>query len=79
MVEKIISCKHVQGKNDITSHKLKLEDNANLQHFYNLRQSAENDKSPVYSTCIQSGRINQIKQADKADFRKYRIISHQIS
>lgn len=48
MVEKIISCKHVQGKNDITSHKLKLEDNANLQYFYNLRQSAENDKSPVY-------------------------------
>lgn len=79
MFEKIISCKHVQGKNDITSHKLKLEDNANLQYFYNLRQSAANDKSPVYSTCIQSGRINQIKQADKADFRKYRIISHQIS
>lgn len=78
MVEKIISCKHVQGKNDITSHKLKFA-NANLQYFYNLRQSAENDKSPVYSTCIQSGRIIQIKQADKADFRKYRIISHQIS
>lgn len=79
MVELSISCKHVQSENDITSQILKLDENANFSIFiicFTVQKMA-NFQFIRHAYKVEAY-LKYHKNTDKADFRKYRIISQQI-